>query len=146
VGLGAALLQRAHSENASRLGSRARPRRADCGLAARRALASWLQSPSSVDQSRRQQRRMKMIRNVMFGVSLLALSGASAFAAPATAHKVHKSSVVAQADTAAPADKTAAPKTDKKEGKKHTKKTPKADAPKADSSKEMKAAPEKAAK
>jgi hypothetical protein len=81
-----------------------------------------------------------MIRNVMFGVSLLALSGASAFAAPATRHNVSK---VAQADTAAPADKTATPKKEKKHtGKKGTK----ADAPKADGSKEMKAAPEKAAK
>jgi hypothetical protein len=119
-------------------------RRADCGLAARRRLASWLQSPSSVDQSRRQQRRMKMIRNVMFGVSLLALSGASAIAAPATAHKANKASVVAQADTAAPADKTATPKKEKKHtgGKKGTK----TDASKSEGSKEMKAAPEKPAK
>ena len=79
-----------------------------------------------------------MIRNMMFGISLLALSGASAFAAPAV--KVHSSKprVVAQAgDTAAPADKTA------KKEKKHSKKGAKGDAGKTEGAKEMKAAPEK---
>ena len=81
-----------------------------------------------------------MIRNMMFGISLLALSGASAFAAPAV--KVHSSKprVVAQAgDTAAPADKAAPAKKEKK----HSKKSGKADAGKTEGAKEMKAAPEK---
>jgi hypothetical protein len=76
---------------------------------------------------------MTMIRNVMFGISLLALSGASAFAAPVK--HVSKPRVVAQADTAAPATDKAAPA---KKEKKHAKKSTKGDA-----AKEMKAAPEK---
>jgi hypothetical protein len=85
---------------------------------------------------------MTMIRNLMFGISLLALSGASAIAAPAV--KTHHSTtrVVAQApagDTAAPADK-AADKSVKKEKKAKAKK---GDATKTDGAKEMKAAPEK---
>jgi hypothetical protein len=78
---------------------------------------------------------MTMIRNVMFGISLLALSGASAFAAPVK--HVSKPRVVAQADTAAPAADKAAPA---KKEKKHVKKT-KGDAAKTDGAKEMKAAP-----
>jgi hypothetical protein len=87
---------------------------------------------------------MIMIRNLMFGISLLALSGASAIAAPAVKHSGSKPRVVAQAgDTAAPADKTAAPKKEKK----HTKKA-KGDAAKTAGAKEMNAAPaaDKAAK
>ena len=79
-----------------------------------------------------------MIRNMLFGVSLLALTTGSAFAA-SSQHKASKASaktpVVAQADTATPpaADKPA------KKSKKSTKKSTKSDAPKG----EMKApAPE----
>jgi hypothetical protein len=84
---------------------------------------------------------MNMIRNVMFGISLLALSG-SAIAAPAVKAHASKPRVVAQAgDTAAPADKPA------KKEKKHTggKKGTKGDAAKTEGAKEMKAAPEKTA-
>jgi hypothetical protein len=80
-----------------------------------------------------------MIRNVMFGISLLTLTSASAFAAPAaTTHS--KARVVAQADTAAPAADKTAPKKEKKHAKKAK------DAGKTEGAKEMKAAPEKAAK
>jgi hypothetical protein len=67
-----------------------------------------------------------MIRNLMLGMSLVALTTASAMAAPAAAHKT-KANVVAQAGDAP------APSTDKpaKKPAKHTKK-PKGDA-KADS-------------
>ncbi len=79
-----------------------------------------------------------MIRNTLFGISMLALTAGSAFAAPAK-HQVAKSHVVAQEGTATPA----ADKPAKKATKKSTKKSTKADAPKADSGKEMKApAPE----
>jgi hypothetical protein len=81
-----------------------------------------------------------MIRNTMFGLSLLALSGATAFAAPVAKHTM-ANKVVAQA----PAADGTAPK-DAKDTKKakHVKKAkdaskgdvkaeaPKADAPKAD--------------
>jgi hypothetical protein len=49
-----------------------------------------------------------MIRNLMFGMSLLALTGASAIAAPVTTHH-SKTTVVAQA----PAADAPAPATDK---------------------------------
>ena len=79
-----------------------------------------------------------MIRTTLFGISMLALTAGSAFAAPAK-HQVAKSHVVAQEGTATPsADKPA-----KKATKKSTKKSTKADAAKGDSGKEMKApAPE----
>jgi hypothetical protein len=81
---------------------------------------------------------MKMIRTTLFGISMLALTAGSAFAAPAK-HQVAKSHVVAQEGTATPsADKPA-----KKSAKKSTKKSTKTDAAKGDSGKEMKApAPE----
>jgi hypothetical protein len=83
---------------------------------------------------------MNMIRNMMFGISLLALSG-SAIAAPAVKANASKPRVVAQAgDTAAPTDKPA-----KKEKKHTTKKGTKGDAAKTEGAKEMKAAPEKTA-
>ncbi|HET6282493.1 MAG TPA: histone [Polyangia bacterium] len=76
-----------------------------------------------------------MIRNTMFGLSLLALSGATAFAAPMAKHQT-RAKVVAQApaaDSAAP--KADAPAKDAKKTK-HVKKAKtdatKADAPKAD--------------
>ena len=70
-----------------------------------------------------------MIRTTLFGISMLALTAGSAFAAPAK-HQVAKSHVVAQEGSAAPAaDKPA-------------KKSTKTDAAKGDSGKEMKAAPE----
>ncbi len=79
-----------------------------------------------------------MIRNTLFGLSMLALTAGSAFAAPAK-HQVAKTHVVAQADSATPA----ADKPAKKATKKSTKKSTKTDAPKGDSGKEMKApAPE----
>jgi hypothetical protein len=78
---------------------------------------------------------MTMIRNALFGISMLALSG-SAIAAPAAKTHTSKPVVVAQApagDTAAPADKGA------KKEKKHTKKATKGE--KTEGSKEMKSAP-----
>ncbi len=77
-----------------------------------------------------------MIRTTLFGVSMLALTAGSAFAAPAK-HQVAKSHVVAQEGSATPsADKPA------KKAKK-AKKSKKSDAAKDDGSKEMKAsAPE----
>jgi hypothetical protein len=80
-----------------------------------------------------------MLRNTLFGISLLALTTGSAFAA-SSHHKAAKVSaktpVVAQADTATP---PAADKPAKKSTKKSTKKATKSDAPKG----EMKApAPE----
>jgi Skp family chaperone for outer membrane proteins len=82
-----------------------------------------------------------MIRNTMFGLSLLALTATSAFAAPVAKHHT-TARIVAQApagDTAAPADKAAPAKKEKKAKKE---KAPKAEG--AKDSKEMKAAPEKA--
>jgi hypothetical protein len=94
---------------------------------------------------------MIMIRNVLFGISLLTLSG-SAFAAGTgtrTAAVKHstKAPVVAQAaDAPAPASDKAAPAAKKE--KKHTKKV-KTDAAKVETktegAKDMKAAPEKGA-
>ncbi len=75
-----------------------------------------------------------MIRTTLFGISMLALTAGSAFAAPAK-HQVAKSHVVAQEGSATPA----ADKPAKKSTKKTTKKSTKADAPKSDSGKEMKA-------
>jgi hypothetical protein len=83
-----------------------------------------------------------MIRNTMFGLSLLALTATSAFAAPVATHHITKARVVAQApagDTAAPADKAAPAKKEKKAKKEKADK-----AGKAEGGKEMKAAPEKA--
>jgi hypothetical protein len=84
-----------------------------------------------------------MIRNTLFGLSLLALTTGSAFAAPVK-HPTSKPRIVAEAKTPA-ADSTAA--TDKpakpaKSAKKSTKKAKTDAAAKADGSKEMKAAPE----
>ena len=76
-----------------------------------------------------------MIRNTLFGLSLLALSGATAFAAPMA--KNHRAKVVAAApaaDTTAPADSKEPAKETKKT--KHVKKAKgdaaKTEAPKAD--------------
>jgi hypothetical protein len=77
-----------------------------------------------------------MIRNAMFGLSLLALSAGSALAAPAK--HVSKPRVVAEAS--APAGDTAAPAGDKADKK--TKKAKKDKAPKGEKTegaKEMKA-------
>jgi hypothetical protein len=59
---------------------------------------------------------MNMIRNTMLGLSLLALTGASAMAAPAVKHHVATTRVVAQAPAADAA--TPAPKKEKKHSKK----------------------------
>ncbi len=75
-----------------------------------------------------------MIRNTLFGISVLALSAGSAFAAPVK-HPVAKTPVVAQADTAAPAGDAAKPA---KKTKKSSKKA-KGDAPKTEGAKEMNA-------
>jgi len=75
-----------------------------------------------------------MIRTTLFGISMLALTAGSAFAAPAK-HQVAKSHVVAQEGSATPA----ADKPAKKSAKKSTKKSTKTDAAKGDSGKEMKA-------
>jgi hypothetical protein len=85
---------------------------------------------------------MNMIRNTLFGISLLALSTGSAFAAPVKHPVAAKSHIVAQSDTATPsADKPA-----KKSSKKSSKKAKSTDASKTDGSKEMKAAPAPEAK
>jgi hypothetical protein len=76
-----------------------------------------------------------MIRNAMFGLSLLALSAGSAFASPVK-HPVSKPRVVAEAS--APAADTAAPAGDKAE-KKTKKSTKKDKGAKAEGAKEMKA-------
>jgi hypothetical protein len=85
---------------------------------------------------------MNMIRNTLFGISMLALTAGSAFAAPAK-HQVAKSHVVAQEGTATPAADKPVKKSTKSATKKSTKKSTKADAAKGDSGKEVKApAPE----
>jgi hypothetical protein len=77
-----------------------------------------------------------MLRTTLFGISLLALTTGSAFAATSHHKVAAKTPVVAQADTATP---PAADKPAKKSAKKSTKKSTKSDAPKG----EMKApAPE----
>jgi hypothetical protein len=83
-----------------------------------------------------------MIRNTLFGLSLLALTTGSAFAAPVK-HTGSKPRVVAEAKTPAPAGDSAAA-TDKpaKKAKKSTKKAKGDDAAKTEGGKEMKAAPE----
>ncbi|HLK88600.1 MAG TPA: hypothetical protein VKZ18_01825 [Polyangia bacterium] len=79
-----------------------------------------------------------MLRNTLFGISMLALTTGSAFAATAK-HQVAKTPVVAQSDSATPA----ADKPAKKSTKKSSKKSTKGDAAKGDGAKEMKApAPE----
>ena len=86
-----------------------------------------------------------MIRTTLFGISMLALTAGSAFAAPAK-HQVAKSHVVAQEGSATPtADKPAkkATKSSTKSATKKSAKSSKTDAAKGDSGKEMKApAPE----
>ena len=82
-----------------------------------------------------------MIRNTLFGLSLLALSTGSAFAAPVK-HTGSKPRIVAEAKTPAPAgDSAAADKPAKKSTKKSAKKA-KSDGAKTEGGKEMKAAPE----
>jgi pantothenate kinase len=77
-----------------------------------------------------------MIRNTLFGLSLLALTTGSAFATPVK-HTASKPRIVAEAKTpAAAGDSTATDKPAKKVSKKSTKKA------KADAAKDMKAAPE----
>ena len=71
-----------------------------------------------------------MIRNTLFGISVLALSAGSAFASPAK-HTVAKTPVVAQADTAAPAGDAAKP-AKKEKSKKSSKKAKGGDAPKTE--------------
>ncbi len=76
-----------------------------------------------------------MIRNTLFGISVLALSAGSAFAGPVK-HSVAKTAVVAQADTAAPGADAAKPAKKEKSAKKSKK--AKGDASKTEGSKEMK--------
>jgi hypothetical protein len=83
-----------------------------------------------------------MIRNTMFGLSLLALTAGSAFAAPVTTHHIAKVRTVAEAPAgeAAPA----ADKAGKPEKKAHkAKKAAAKDAPKADAGKVAPAPTEK---
>ena len=90
-----------------------------------------------------------MIRTTLFGISMLALTASSAFAAPAK-HQVAKSHVVAQEGSATPSADKPAKKSTKAATKSATKsatkkgaKSTKTDAAKGDSGKEMKApAPE----
>lgn len=82
-----------------------------------------------------------MIRTTLFGISMLALTAGSAFAAPAK-HQVAKSHVVAQEGSATPAADKPAKKSTKSSTKKGAK-SAKTGAAKGDSGKEMKApAPE----
>ena len=83
-----------------------------------------------------------MIRNTMFGLSLLALTTGSAFAATPVSKHVAKPRTVAAAP-AGDAAKADAPKTDapKKEKKAKKEKAPKGDAAKTEGAKEMKAPP-----
>ncbi len=74
-----------------------------------------------------------MIRNTMLGLSLLALSGATAFAAPMVKHTT-RAKVVAQAP-AADAKDGAVKETKKAKHPKKAKGDVKADAPKADAPK-----------
>lgn len=74
-----------------------------------------------------------MIRNAFFGISLLALSATSAFAAPVK-HHTSTTRVVAQAGT--PGADSTAPAGDKAT-KKHTKKAKAAKSEKTDAPKEM---------
>jgi hypothetical protein len=71
---------------------------------------------------------MTMIRNTLFGISMLALTTGSAFAATAKHQVAAKPHVVAQSDSATPStDKPA-----KKSTKKTSKKSTKGDAPKGE--------------
>jgi hypothetical protein len=129
------LAPRARTEtphNPGAASSTAAPR---AGLARRRRWHHGC-NPRCVVELNDTKRRMNMIRNALFGISLLALSG-SAIAAPAVKTHATKARVVAQGDTAPAADKPA------KKEKKHTKKSTKGDAAKGEGSKEMKGAPEK---
>ncbi len=73
-----------------------------------------------------------MIRNTLFGLSLLALTAGSAVAAPVTTHHIAKVRTVAEApagDMAPAADKAAKPEKKAHKGKKGAaKEAPKADA------------------
>ena len=83
-----------------------------------------------------------MIRNTMFGLSLLALTAGTAFAAPVTTHHVAKVRTVAEApagEAAPAADKAAKPEKKAHKGKKGAAK----DAPKAEVGKDMKAPTDK---
>lgn len=84
-----------------------------------------------------------MIRNAMFGLSLLALSTGSALAAPAHRHATTTQPRVV-AEASAPAADSTAPageKTEKKAKKSKAKKDKASDAGKTEGAKEMKAAP-----
>jgi hypothetical protein len=82
-----------------------------------------------------------MIRNTLFGLSLLALTTGSAFATPVK-HTGSKPRVVAEAKTAPAGDSAAATDKPAKKAKKSTKKAKGDDAAKTEGGKEMKAAPE----
>jgi hypothetical protein len=75
-----------------------------------------------------------MIRTTLFGISVLALSVGSAFAAPVK-HSVAKTAVVAEADAPAPAGDAAKPAKKSKKSKKKSS----GDAAKTEGAKEMKA-------
>jgi hypothetical protein len=116
-----------------RLAAKARAWR---GLDRPRGLASRVQSRRNVGgtEADTNSKENTMIRNTLFGISVLALSAGSAFAAPVT-HAVKKTPVVAQADTAAPSGDAAKPA---KKSKKSSKKAKGDDASKTEGSKEMK--------
>ncbi len=76
-----------------------------------------------------------MIRNTLFGISVLALSAGSAFASPVKHTVTKKTPVVAQADTSAPAGDAAKPAKKEKASKKGGKK-----ASKTEGAKELKGA------
>jgi hypothetical protein len=96
-----------------------------------------VQSQSNVGalEADTQSEETHMIRNTLFGISVLALSAGSAFAAPVK-HSVAKTPVVAQADTAAPSGDAKPAK--KEKAAKKSKKAKGDDASKTEGSKEMK--------
>jgi hypothetical protein len=84
-----------------------------------------------------------MIRNTMFGLSLLALTAGSAFAAPVTTHHIAKVRTVAEApagEAAPAADKAAKPEKKAHKAKKADK-TPAGDAKEAPKANAGKVAP-----
>jgi len=107
------------------------------GVRRARGLASRVQSKRNVGSTEADtnSKETTMIRNTLFGISVLALSAGSAFAAPVK-HTVAKTPVVAQADTAAPTDGAKPAK--KEKAAKKSKKAKGDDASKTEGGKEMK--------
>src|SRR5579872_6709388 len=91
------------------------------GVRAPHGLASWLQSPRTSVASNRDthpKRRMIMIRNTMFALSLLALTSTSAFAASKVVAVHHSTRTLAEGEAAPAADKPAKEEKKSKKAKK----------------------------